>query len=611
MDNAPDSSESIISEIESTEGTELDSGSEFEYIAQDQEREHDIEQEDQINEKEEPEEKEETLSEFIANNTGGNEENLKLEYEGTVVLAGLTEEQKQAQAEMLTSLTANPDQSQMLPDYREGKTTYFTAVKMDREGNLKYEIRSLTEKEEEKPIGKIEGDKTVEEALNLEINLDIGKQETRDGEVVVDASLSVEAERSTEETVEQGQATIQEEVNLGVSEVSNLTTEATPTITAEREYAEPNVVPSIISSEKPSIHDSIQAIEQSPTQTTDKVDEQMTITEKILDLLKDEPVIENKTPDILEKPKEIKEDKEKIEMAEIQIPAEPEIIEQIQVVQEQIASIDIRVDEDIKAFLPETKTVSNTKIEATKPETIMQQPETKIVDLAESTDKGVISPYMELSTIFKDEIKNVEKEEIKKEVLVITSEKMAGDAVDTPDISVNTITETAKTEQGIYAKIKETSKEEQIVQVVQPEITEEIQTEQTIESALGSAVVKAEEQVEEVKANTATTEKAIVEVTVEVSTQIPATSSEIEIKNEVAEAIENVKIEKKSPTDGHEMLLRILGVPLTKIENRNESDQIRSMPYYAGEPESNTVKTTNIRPKTSDTLNGITLKRAA
>src|SRR3990167_6336368 len=145
-----DTSEEVMSDID-IEATEVDFGKNIE--------------------DEKLEEKEETLSQFITANRGGSEE-FKLEYEGTFVLSALNEEQKTAQADLLTSLSANPEQAMMLPDHVEGKTTFFTAAKMDNEGNLKYEIRSFTpreEEKEEKPIDKIDEIKVEEATLNLEL----------------------------------------------------------------------------------------------------------------------------------------------------------------------------------------------------------------------------------------------------------------------------------------------------------------------------------------------------------------------------------------------------------------------------------------------------------
>ena len=215
-----DTSEEVMSEIDIQE-TEVDFGENFEYGTNDQERENNNEQEGGIDrekgeknvEDEKLEEKEETLSQFISSNRGGSGE-FKLEYEGTFVLSTLTEEQKSAQADLLTSFTANPEQSMMLPDHVEGKTTFFTAAKMDNEGNLKYEIRSFTPKEEEKeekPIDKVEGAKLEEATLNLELSIDIDKQEEIDKETIIDQSLLAEIEVTNEQEIENVEEVIQSE----------------------------------------------------------------------------------------------------------------------------------------------------------------------------------------------------------------------------------------------------------------------------------------------------------------------------------------------------------------------------------------------------------------
>ncbi len=196
-----DTSEEVMSETD-VEETEVDFGENFEHGTNDQEHENINEQEAELGgekggksiEDEKLEDKEQTLSEFITASRCAGGEEFKLEYEGNFILSTLTEEQKLTQADLLTTLTANPEQPIMLPDYIEGKTTFFTAAKMDNEGNLKYEIRSFTNKEEEKeekPIDNIEGSKPEEATLNLELSIDIDKQEeVGKGEVIEESTMS-------------------------------------------------------------------------------------------------------------------------------------------------------------------------------------------------------------------------------------------------------------------------------------------------------------------------------------------------------------------------------------------------------------------------------------
>ena len=289
-----DTSEEVMSEIDIQE-TEVDFGQNFEFGINDNERENNNENEAGIDgengekniEDEKLEEKEETLSWFISANRGGSEE-FKLEYEGTFVLSTLTEEQKSAQADLLTSLSANPEQAMMLPDHIDGKTTYFTAAKMDSEGNLKYEIRSYTEKEEEKeekPVDKVDGLK-VEEAtlnLNLELNIDIDKQEKVDKETLQEQSLLTEIEAVNEEEVEQVQGISQiEEQSFTIPEASS--------VQVEQEVQE-IVSMEVTQSEPISIEQNMNAENTNNEQIVieTREDKERAITEKILELLIDEP----------------------------------------------------------------------------------------------------------------------------------------------------------------------------------------------------------------------------------------------------------------------------------------------------------------------------------
>jgi hypothetical protein len=296
-----DTSEEVMSEID-IEETEVDFSENFEHGVNDQERENNNEQEAGIDgekgeksiEDEKLEEKEETLSQFISANRGGSEE-FKLEYEGTFVLSTLNEEQKSAQADLLTSLTANPEQSMMLPDHVEGKTTYFTAARMDNEGNLKYEIRSFTNKEEEKeekPIDKIDEVKVEEATLNLELSIDIDKQEEVDKETLIDQSLLAEIEVNNEQEIENVEEIVQsEEGTLVVSESSQIDVE--PMIVQEE-----GIINNVVSHEQFSNIDTIlngeQVVVENVTEekaeekTLENVEKVLTLEDRIRELLRDE-----------------------------------------------------------------------------------------------------------------------------------------------------------------------------------------------------------------------------------------------------------------------------------------------------------------------------------
>src|SRR3989344_2833634 len=297
-----DTSEEVMSEID-IEATEVDFGENFEHGVNDKERENNNEQEAGIDgekgekniEDEKLEEKEETLSQFISANRRGGGEEFKLEYEGTFVLSTLTEEQKAGQADLLTTITANPEQSIMLPDHVEGKTTYFTATRMDSEGNLKYEIRSFTEKEEEKeekPIDKVEGAKLEEATLNLELSIDIDKQEEIDKETIIDQSLLAEIEVTNEQEIENVEEVIQsEEDTFIVSQSSQIDVEP---ITVQEE----GTIDRVVSHEQFSNIDTILNGEQVVVEnmTAEKVEEKtlenvekvLTLEDRIRELLRDE-----------------------------------------------------------------------------------------------------------------------------------------------------------------------------------------------------------------------------------------------------------------------------------------------------------------------------------
>ena len=92
---------------------------------------------------------------------------------------------------------------------------------------------------------------------------------------------------------------------------------------------------------------------------------------------------------------------------------------------------------------------------------------------------------------------------------------------------------------------------------------------------------------------------------------------EEEIVQATVEVILNTDKEEDLSKDGHEMLLRILGIPITRKETRNEpnlneSIHTRPIPYSAEESDNNTsAKPIGIKPQAINTLNGITLLKKA
>lgn len=609
-------------------------------------------------------EKVDPVLQFISDNRGVSKEDLKLEhpddgryiYERDQILdketgLSLTEQirnsgdkiQLESHEALLNHLASGSEEPFMLLDHPEEQKTYFTVAKMDSERNIIYEIYSHEiKKEEEKPIDAIGGAKTREEDLNLEIDINIEKHEIADKEIAVDASLSVETETTTEETVEQTQTIIEEEVNLSThKEASDHAMEVNPVITLATEHVEPNIVSSVDSIEKLVIQDSAQTVEQSAAETIEKeVDKQ--ITERILDLLKDEPVAVIETPDILEK---TEEDKVQAKIPELQTPLAKiiETIEPIQVTQESISSLETtdnnEIIENVITFAEASKNIETAEIEEIKPDTIAIQPDAEIIEPA---DKSVISPYIdiEISTIFKTETKDTAQE-----ILVVAPiEKTIADTIDTP---VNTIMDTAKNEIQTEIEIP------QEIQIVETETAEQAAIRQTAEPVLAADEIKGQ-MASELAVITTEKEEVAIENTVreaieifpnpmqetvqskaevtltdnkeikntEISPVHKADTAEINnaAKGEFAELQSNTtkktaplrdKTEKNLPIDGHEMLLRILGLPTTKKEiNSNESIKTGSIPYSVVEADNTNIKPTGNQSKIPSTLNGITLKRS-
>jgi len=341
-----DTSEEVMSEID-IEATEVDFGENFEHGVNNQERENNNEQEAGIGgetgekgiEDEKLEEKEETLSQFISANRGGSEE-FKLEYEGTFVLSTLNEEQKTAQADLLTTLTANPEQSMMLPDYREGKTTYFTAAKMDNEGNLKYEIRSFTEKEEEK-------------------------------ETLLGQSLSAEIEAVNQERVEEAEEIIQAgEQNFTTSEVHYADVEQV--ISVEETQSE------VVSSDENVSIDNTHYVEQLAVDA--KEDAEKVITERIIDLFKEEPQLEfveetNTVISVVETEQTFKDTQERTEPLVVTVEDKTE---KVQTLEDRIIELLRDEDEPIEVAFEQVQT---SEFENTQQEQV-------VVNMSEITEKS-------------------------------------------------------------------------------------------------------------------------------------------------------------------------------------------------------------------------------
>ncbi|OGI60223.1 hypothetical protein A2814_02730 [Candidatus Nomurabacteria bacterium RIFCSPHIGHO2_01_FULL_38_19] len=648
-----DTSEEVMSEID-IEATEVDFGENFEHGVNDKERENNNEQEAGIDgekgekniEDEKLEEKEETLSQFISANRRGGGEEFKLEYEGTFVLSTLNEEQKTAQADLLTTLTANPEQSIMLPDYVEGKTTYFTASRMDSEGNLKYEIRSFTEKEEEreeKPIDKIDGVKVEEATLNLELNIDIDKQETIGTEAILEVSLLAETEAISEQTIEGVEATIQvpaEEHILIEPEVNDA--EAGQEQLIAQEASNINIVESVVVAHEEAVRgDTIRVAEQSTTRVETKTNEQPpvatpTLEDRIRELLKDE-----------DEPTEIVS--EQIQTSEV------ENIQQEQITVDFNRTIEINTTtesvNEAEITLPSTYAEATELSVDKTPDTIIEiaaitneRVEHVIVKIEDIENQIEIHETMQTShaesiqvqstekveQIFTTDSIEAHKAEEKPEEVVLADEK---------DIKLSDTREKANKREEIVATKQEVSDKIQVTNSkTEREVKDNVLPFKTTESKVGSKDVEVKNTKPVVEKTNITRgvsklpntnrEKAVANNQQEKTPENSRKAIILSInKNEVNNTTRNespISLEKPRekkrtteetlkarPLDGHEILLQILGISQNATELRNaEPTNSRSVPNInQEEPE---IKSTKSIPSIYQqrNLNGITLKIA-
>ena len=306
-----DTNEEVMSEID-IEATEVDFGENFEYGVNNQENENNNEQEDnkidgekgeKNTEDEKLEEKADLLMQSITDKCGATAENSKVEIDRTlsademrenILNSGMNLEQQKEELERLDNILANPEEVYMFPDYiiketEEIKITSIAAMAVDGEGNVRSLIvfvEEIKEKPEEKPINKVDETKVEEATLNLELNIDIDKQEEVDKETLLDQSLLTEIEAINEEEVQQAEEIIQaEEQDFSTSEVHYADVEQVMSV--EDTQSE------LISSEENVSVDNTHYVEQLTVDI--KVDAEQVITERIIDLLKEEP-----QPDFIE-----------------------------------------------------------------------------------------------------------------------------------------------------------------------------------------------------------------------------------------------------------------------------------------------------------------------
>ncbi|HAS80632.1 MAG: hypothetical protein UR25_C0002G0036 [Candidatus Nomurabacteria bacterium GW2011_GWE1_32_28] len=282
-------SEEIIDEID-IQDTEIDFGENFEHHINDKEHENNKEEEAVICV--ENEEKIDPLIQSITDKRGATAENSKVEIDKTLDAGQMREnilnsnmnlEQQKEELYRLDNIIANPEEVYMFPDYiiketEEIKITSIAAMTADREGNIRSLIvfvEEIKEKQEEKtnePIAK-------EVTLNLKLNIDVNKQEEAKRETSLEQSLLTENETVNEIEVEQVEEIIQvEEQNFSTFEVHYANVEQVMLVE--------NIQSELISSKENVSIDNTHHIEQLTIDT--KIDVEKVITEKIIDLFKEE-----------------------------------------------------------------------------------------------------------------------------------------------------------------------------------------------------------------------------------------------------------------------------------------------------------------------------------
>ena len=281
MEGVESTTEEITnSETSSEEETGLDSSRDFERDIQDKEHESKKENEAGIDEEkgeqeieDKNEKKEDPLMQSITEKSGADAENSKVEIDKTlsakemrenILNSGMNPEQQREELERLDNILANPEETYMFPDYiiketEEIRITSIAAMKVDGEGNIRSLIvfvEEIKEKPEEKPTDKLD-DTKVEEATLTEVE-------------------------AVDEGVEQAEEIIQaEEQNFTTSEVHYADVEQV--ISKETQSK-------LVSSDENVSIDNTHYIEQlavNAKEATEKI-----ITERIIDLLKEEPQAE-------------------------------------------------------------------------------------------------------------------------------------------------------------------------------------------------------------------------------------------------------------------------------------------------------------------------------
>jgi len=469
-----DTSEEVMSEID-IETTEVDFGENFEFGVNDQERENNNEQEDNIDgekgekntEDEKLEEKGDLLMQSITDKRGATSENSKVEIDRTlsadqmrenILNSGMNLEQQKEELERLDNILANPEEVYMFPDYiiketEEIKITSIAAMAVDGEGNVRSLIvfvEEIKEKREEKPIDKVDETKVEEATLNLELNIDIDKQEEVGKETLLEQSLLAETEVVNEEEVEQAEEIIQaEEENFATSEVEN--TDVEQVISVEETQSE------LISSEEHANVGNTHYVEQLTVDAKEYAEQ--VITERIIDLLKEEPQAEfveeaNTVVSVAETEQTFRDTQERTEPLVVTVEDKTE---KVQTLEDRIIELLRDEDEPIEEIASEQ--VQTSEVENIQQEQVAIDIDS-IIEISTTTETMAEAEITLPSTFTTTERSAVSNDQVEQVV------------INTADVEIQT-----EENETIQASHTESIEEQTIEQVITKEVNTDIEVE--------------------------------------------------------------------------------------------------------------------------------------
>ncbi|MEX2029230.1 MAG: hypothetical protein WD963_01985 [Candidatus Paceibacterota bacterium] len=678
------------SELDSGYNFELDSrDQEYENT-----NEHETRIEEESGEKSienEDEEKTISIGEFVMGMRGGNEEDWKLTYneEGnkfdgkelfdqggnslTEVIRNseITADKILEHDDLLYHLANNPEQPYMLPDWVERtedrEIIHVTVAVADKEGNVRYETWShkeeiKKEEEKEKPLDKPDGLKVEEATLNLEINIGIDKQGEADKEALLTQSLFEEAEVVNEQAAEDTKEVAQSEENVIAPEISQINIEP---VAIPEEVVVPNSIPSEeFAHINPNIDNEPIAVENITSQTEEadinqenevnqsnaheamrvdifetveektieNVETVISLEERIIDLLKDEPQSgfveeENVVVTTIESDQVASNDREYISTEHEQvvdldttIKSEPTI----SIVESKVEPItledrvkDLLKDEDEKvgtvSEIMQTFSIENGTNQTTQTSSsteYIQEKNTEQVTIVPTVEVHITEEKPENKTVAQVNVIDVKSQETRTELTVEGKTEEVGIPQDM-EISKPVANE-------IVGVSKETSvSSNQILEKVVADLNNKVSV---VKAEVRTKEVKGVEKVaiqkektaipDRVKAPVKTREAIVLRINRNEINNATNLAKSITLETQRGEKRDTIQNIKTKPLNGHDILMHILGLSSTELRGSGSINVKPAQNTNQEDPETKSVKSVPSMYKPRN-LNGITLKIAA